>query len=193
MNRELNSQRDLRRLIGVTAMALPVLCVIIAGMQNSVSAYYHTRAGDIFVGVLAAAGAFLLTYHGYDNTDRWLSTVAGSCAILVALLPIGSPADPNARIGVLDLQPGLSWFLHTVAAVILFLVLAWIALFQFTKGSSGTEHKQTRNRIYRGCGMVMLGGMIVVPFGYIWFAESIMLLAFGTAWLVKGETIFADQ
>ena len=192
MNRELNSQRDLRRLIGIVAMALPFLCLAVAGMQDSVSAYYHTRASDLFVGSLIAAGAFLLTYRGYDDTDRWLALAAGICAILVALLPVGSPADPLARVGFLDLSPGLSWILHTVAAAILFLILAWMALFQFTKGNSGTDNKKKRNRIYRYCGVLMLMGMVVVPFA-IWLAETIMLTAFGVAWLVKGETLFIDS
>lgn len=201
--REKLQQRDLRRLIGALALSLPFLCAAFAGPQQSVSAYYHTRSADILVGVLVAAGCFLVTYRGYDDADRRLSTAAGLSAILVALFPVSDPSDPAARVGFLNLPPVPSWVIHTAAACVLFAVLAWMALFQFTKGDSGTRGKRIRNLVYRACGLAIVAGLALAPVtmlvpallrgGWLWGVEAWMLAAFGAAWLVKGETIFKDQ
>lgn len=202
-DRERIQQRDLRRLIGVLALILPALCALFAGIQQSVSAYYHTRSADILVGVLIAAGCFLVTYRGYDKTDHNLALVAGMSAIVVAVFPVSDPSDPAARVGFLNLPPTPSWVIHTLAACVLFIILAWMAMFQFTKGDSKTKGKIVRNTVYKLCGLAIIAGLLfapatmLIPFllrnNWLWIVEAWMLVAFGIAWLVKGETIFIDS
>jgi len=201
--RERLQQRDLRRLIGTLALILPALCALFAGVQQSVSAYYHTRSADLLVGILVAAGCFLVTYRGYDDTDRRLAFWAGISAVVVALFPVSDPLDSAAMVGFLNLPPTPSWVLHTAAATVLFCILAWMSLFQFTKGDSGTKGKKVRNLVYRACGLAIMVGLVFAPITmlvkpllegqWLWIVEAWMLTAFGIAWFIKGETIFQDK
>ncbi len=64
------SHLTLRRSVGliglflpfVLAFGLPVICVEpgCGELQGSLSRYYHTAMGDVFVGALCAVGVFLL-------------------------------------------------------------------------------------------------------------------------------------
>ena len=75
------SHRFHRSLIGYLGILLPVLLYGLAGLRpttdlprwetlNSISAYYHTGAVAVFVGVLFALALFLLTYRGYKGHGR---------------------------------------------------------------------------------------------------------------------------
>lgn len=95
----MQSYRGMRFTIGLVAFALPWLLVIIdwwlitseRQIRGSMSAYYHSSAGDVFVGGLIATGGFMISYMaGRIRTyDFWLSSVAGVLIIVVALFPTG--------------------------------------------------------------------------------------------------------
>ena len=70
----------LRKAIGLLGTFLPLVlwlgALILFGtrMQSSVSAYYHTGMGNVFVGTLCAIGVFFCACRGYtkgidDNDD----------------------------------------------------------------------------------------------------------------------------
>lgn len=205
MNNLIISYLTLRKVIGILGVALAGLCVaggIIFGtgaIEQSISAYYLTNMRDLFVGVLVAAGAFLMTYTGYDRTDNILSSTAGVAAIGIAIFPMGVVPPGN----IFGLGLPLVGVLHYISAAVFFTALAYISYFQFTKGNSGTKQKQQRNLVYRISGIVMFSFLVLIaleallPFdaGYhfILIAEAIMLLAFGASWFVKGEAILADD
>ena len=200
------SYLTLRKLIGILGISLAGLTVaggLLFGtghIEGSISAYYLTNMRDLFVGVLAIAGAFLLTYTGYDRTDNIVTSIAGFSAIGVAIFPLEYvPPGSIFNIG----YPAVM-ILHYISAALFFGALAYMSYFQFTKsGSTKTERKETRNLIYRICGHVMfwtlilIGAEAVLPFldGGYWFiliVEIIILIAFGVSWFVKGEAILAD-
>ena len=60
----------LRKTLGLLGILLPFVLVfgnwIIFrdGLENSISSYYHTGMGDVFVGILFAMGLFLFSYKG---------------------------------------------------------------------------------------------------------------------------------
>jgi hypothetical protein len=101
-------------------------------LQGSMSAYYYAFAPQdsplrifpgrvVFVGILFALGFFLILYKGFSKTENWALNVAGACALLVALFPMETPkyctncgSDPYS-------------FLHGIAAVVLFLCIAFVA------------------------------------------------------------------
>jgi hypothetical protein len=118
--------RLLRRIIGFLGMALPVVLAvwgffILRGwyIEGSLSDYYSLRTRDAFVGILFVIGWLLFTYKGKENLDG----IAGKFAWIFAL---GVALFPNS---------GCGWerIVHFTSAVCLFVVLASISLFLFTK------------------------------------------------------------
>jgi len=200
------SYLTLRKLIGLLGISLAGLCVaggILLGsgeVEPSISAYYTTNMRDLFVGILMIAGAFLLTYQGYDRTDNILSSVAGVAAIGVAIFPLDY-VEPGNIFGLTMPAVGVA---HYIAAMVLFAALGYIALFQFTKGSTKTAQKRRRNTVYRICGITIFVSLLLMLFEglvpalylgtyFVLIIESIMLIAFGISWLVKGETFLTDN
>ena len=189
----------LRRVVGILGIALPVLVAswgfVLCGcmeFQNSISDYYGLRTRDVFVGVLFVIAWFLFTYRGYERKDD----VAGDLACLFAL---GVALFSNS---------GGDWerTVHFLSALGFFLVLSYFCLFLFTKsGGAPTAQKRVRNRLYVTCGVIMLACVALIGLYYwrledssvaaikpVFWLESLALWAFGTSWLVKGETLWKD-
>jgi hypothetical protein len=200
-----------RQLIGWTGLLLPGLVWVMSGWRptaglprwdllDSISAYYYTGAVAVFVGTLGALAAFLITYRGYSNRLGWLdrtAAVAASLAALgVAFFPTGAPdgvAEP-------------SWWLprmrtvHYASAVVLFSSFAFFALFLFPQrgeradrsGEPLSSGKRLRNVVYRTSGAIILLSMAWAAVASwrdasIYWPESAALVAFASAWLVKGR------
>ncbi len=198
----------LRRGVGIIAVALPFVLIIgkiileSPGISATISAYYYTVMRDVFVGSLFATGIFLICYR-YAPLDDIVSTIAGICAIGVALFPTTPDVDATqgqTAIGVV----------HAVFASCFFLILALMAIVLFRKTDpkknpeNPTRRKQQRNTVYLICGIVILACVVLAalilfvpylhgtswlqPLHLIFFLESFAILAFGFAWFVKGET-----
>lgn len=207
------SHYTLRKIIGILGISLPFIVVITNlwfgadGIRTSISAYYHSNMQDYFVGVLFAMGFFLIAYRGYEAMDNRICTTIGMCGFGIAIFP--TKGDSGTPVGIFALPPTISFVLHLVCAVSFFLLLAYLSLFIFTKSdkdpSQQTEQKQMRNHSYRFCG----GGVLIATIGIVisalclpeWIQdrlypvlifETIALIFFGIAWLVKGETILKD-
>lgn len=192
--------RQHQRTIGYLGMSLPFLLffggLIINGtpLQSSLSAYYYTVVGGVFVGVLWAIGVFLFAYKGHERQDNLAGDVACICAIGVALFPTLPESDPT------ELQEVIAAF-HYGFAGLFFFVLAVICGWLFTKTAEGiepTDKKLRRNRIYRACAWLIIAclvGLAIVGFGpdalkdsgAVFWLESIAILAFGVSWFVKSE------
>jgi hypothetical protein len=210
------SYTNLRRLIGILGISLPFLCLIgliitSTILQPSISHCYYTNVRDVFVGIMIGVSMFLITYYGYDPIDHVVTNITGTAGILLAICPcLFSYANPelNHLVGYLNFNPYLSNIIHIVCASIFFLLLAFNSIFLFTKTDPNvvkTENKKKRNVIYIVCGIIMIVLMLVLLFLHLimgnvkfdetpiaFFIESLMLLAFGISWLVKGDTIFRD-
>lgn len=208
----------LRKAIGLLGTFLPFVLSLGAvilfktGLQSSLSAYYHTGMGDVFVGTLCAIGVFLFAYKGYteggDNDNR-VGNFAGVFAIGVALFP----TDPSGGLSLPKMFVGVA---HTVFAALFFLTLAYFSLFLFTKSHPDrprTPEKKKRDRIYQVAGYTIVAsiGLIgilgaikilglvskeVVQAVEAWnpafWLESIAVVAFGISWAVKGQALLAD-
>ncbi len=170
-------------------------------IQGSISDYYYTNVGDVFVGIIFAIAFFLIAYKGYDAKDQWLTNSAGFFSILAALLPTNQNLDLicSTRIVV---ESEIRSITHYACAAIFFMLLAYISYFQFTKSSGGvTPEKRERNRVYKICAIVMVVAVILIPvlayFPVIpkstFWLEWVALAAFGISWLTKGEFIMADK
>jgi hypothetical protein len=179
-------------------------------IQDSVSDYYYTVTGDLLVGILCAVALFLISYKGYpgDRLDSILSSLAGLLALGVAFFPTNETSADSCAIIHLPLNE-LRNNLHNVFSAALFLVLAAISLFQFTKsrGVTITRRKKQRNRVYRICGVAMLVCIVLLalytnirdhtpalkPYKPVFWLESGALFAFGISWLVKGGLFLRDK
>ena len=197
---QVTAYRTLRRIVGALGIALPLVLAfwgfaVCANhrLQPSISDYYYCRTRDALVGILFTIGWFLYAYPGYERKDNFAGNLAGACALGVALFP--------------DQGPGLEPTIHFSSATVLFLMLAYFSLFLFTKTSgSPTPQKVKRNRVYKTCGVVMLGCIAALATYHVmpkdaaidalrpvFWLEALALWAFGISWGVKGDTVWRDQ
>jgi hypothetical protein len=131
----------LRRAVGWIAIFLPI--VLLAGNlissaaspPESMSGYYYTDMRNIFVGSLCALGVFLVAYNGYDDVDRWVTTIAGLGAIGVAFCPTkpavcvaGAAACPAPSVRQLAIHQTVVGDIHLGFALLAFLMLGLMAL-----------------------------------------------------------------
>jgi len=197
-----HSYLALRRAVGWIGILLPfvlMLGMLLIFRENvilrNVSLYYHTGMRDVFVGSLCAIGLFLFFYKGYDRWDNVSGNLAGLLAFAIALFPTVEEGPYN-----------WSAIVHFICAALFFIILSGISIFLFTrKGYEPTERKLTRNRIYLICGILMLACLaaILVFFifleayypqsSFVFWAETVALVAFGISWLTKGGTIYPDR
>lgn len=186
----------------------------------SVSQYYYTNMQDLFVGILCAVSLFLVSYKGYPsekgkvNWDLVLTNVAGIGALGVAFFPMAlhdlsvDPAAISQPVGIFRIDEQVSKVLHFASAATFFVSTAVISLFLFTKTRSKkmTDEKRNRNTVYIVCGaaillflaLIVLHNVLPLNAGLesirpVFFLESLSLVAFGFAWLVKGETLWRDR
>ena len=172
-----------RRAIGVLGLFLPI-SLIVSGyavdgiVQDSISAMYHTSAGDLLVGTMMAISVFLWSYVGYPRrpeevlSDRLVSRLAALGAAGVALIPVssaeGGPArHPPPLIRYLVNERVSDW-LHYGAATLFFSCLTIFCLVLFRRGRERdpSRLKVRANRIYLACGLV-LGGCLGVMLLYV--------------------------
>lgn len=195
----------LRRAIGLIGIALPAVLIIGkvlldgGGPLDSISNYYYSDMRGVLVGSMSAVGVFLLSYRGYGLVDDITGDVAAVGAIGVALFPttpfVGTPSHTAQVIGTV----------HIASAALFFTALIVFCFFLFTKSdtTNPTGRKRVRNWVYVTCGVIILVCMILVgvvqvalhvgvgsPHWVLWL-ETGAVMAFGIAWLVKGETLLA--
>lgn len=207
-NRLVISYLTLRKAVGSLGIALPFILAVGGllvhkiAIQSSISHYYHSDMRDIFVGVLCAIAAFLISYKGYDRQDDYAGDLAGLFAIGVALIPTA----PDLATGTAVIVGGL----HLFFAAGFFCTLAYFSLFLFTKTntSNPTPQKKQRNSVYKVSGFIILiaigliGLLAILPDSAskpiktlkpVFWLESIAIIAFGISWLTKGEAILKDE
>ena len=195
-----------RQLLGVLGIGLPLMIYLTAGWRGtanapdrwslleSISGYYHTGAAAVFIGIVVALGIFLITYDGYNNEagwkDRTAARIAGCGALLLAFYPTKAEGG----------YPGPAWWsdsmgsIHFAGAFILFASFAYMAYFLFPMSNAGEDRgKRLRNLLHKICGITILACLIWAGIAGkvlkrpIFWPETVMLLAFGTSWLVKGK------
>ena len=206
------SYLTLRKTLGILGISLPFVLalgnwiIFGNGLEGSISSYYHTGMGDVFVGILFAIGLFLFSYKGYERSDDLAGDLACLFAIGVALFPTtpeNSASDLALKIGIV----------HFAFTALFFLTLAYFALFQFTKSHPDREpeptiRKRQRNILYRACGIAIVLCIVLIiivsvlpdpiatpirEYNPVFWLEAVAVIAFGTSWLVKGEAILKDE
>ncbi len=206
------SFKNLRRLIGILGMLLPLICflggIVFLDLKlgPSISSYYYSNVRDGFVGILVGVAMFLITYRGYEYLDDFISTLTGICALGVAIFPCYDIGFEY--VGFFNLKNTTSDKIHLIFAASFFILLAANSIFIFTKTNKTkipTKNKRIRNIIYFLCGLVIVVSLLTLVLLNLVFSaeqlnntplvfilETVMLEAFGISWLVKGETLFRD-
>lgn len=90
MDAEVTTYRYLRFCLLALLLALTIsigIETIRGGWQTSISAYYYTPAGPIFVAVLASVGVCLVALRGYTDAENVSLNLAGVSAPMVAFVP----------------------------------------------------------------------------------------------------------
>jgi len=207
------SYLTLRKLIGVLGMLLPFACLLGGSLfqnvpvRDSISAYYHSNMRDVLVGLLVGVSLFLMTYKGYERRDTLMAIISGFAGLGIAVFPCASRVDPPSAVGLFQFTPPIAGYLHYGSSVLFFILLGVNSYFLFTLGDkeNWTRHKSIRNGIYRVCGLVIFASLLtlailtmilgdeLIKTVWTFVFETVMLLAFGISWLVKGETFFADK
>ncbi len=196
----------LRKHLGVLGISLPFILWVFNRFQieSSISHYYYTSASVIFTGILFAFGLFLFSYRGYDKekgeivTDNLATNIAGVLALITAVIPTtcGLEQSCEAPNGHNDQILGA---IHLISAAGFFIIMGWMAFYKFTKGQISGTQKRKKNLLFRICGIGVWASLIFISIDKwgplslteygTFIGETIALVFFGTAWLVKGGSL----
>ena len=201
----------MRRCIGFLGAGLPILLFVDSCMtgyeRDSISAFYYYPEPYIngaFIGIMCAIGVFLICYRGHGRNepggekdwfdDNTITHVAGFAALGVAIFPTVDPAIEKDLCHILECDEKVYRVLHYLSAFILFGCLSRMS-FRFSRNNANLK----RNKLYRGCGVLIVVMIIVVAlFGFVWdlkifWPEVIIVWAFATSWIVKGFHLQGDR
>jgi hypothetical protein len=174
----------LRLVMAVIAISLPLVFLVSAywvGMQNSISAFYHTDMRNVFVGVLFAIGICLYVYKGYNNLENYGLTTAGVFLLGVALSPTSSP------------NVSLAWYfpvIHNICAVTFFGLIAIVCIFARENGITKTE--EFRSAYFFTAflmGLVLVAAFALLLIDKIWgigFSTSTFWVEAAAVWVFAG-------
>lgn len=189
-------------------------------IEGSISAYFHTGMREVFVGSLCAIAVFLVCYKGYERRDNIAARVAGISVFLVALFPTrersreagdsGAPVLDSATLfsSANAPDPAYVGVIHFVSAAVFFITLAVMSIYLFTLSDTldPTPEKRQRNRVYVVSGWTILISIALVAItklflgdswnqqtSFIFWLETIAVIAFAISWLTKAEVILGDR
>lgn len=214
------SDHALQQAVGWTSLLMPVAVRLLAfafdqvWTTNSISAYYYTDLRDVFVGALVIGGVVLVFFKTGRELDQWLAAIAGIAAIGIAFFPmdiapgtITSPetGDRAAETKMVDaLKHGTHGPIgyHFYFVAVFFLLTFYLVTFSFRVNTPAipSAQKLRRNRVYAVCGLLMAFAFVWI--GILWhvgkersifWPETLAVMSFATAWLVKGQLVLKDK
>jgi hypothetical protein len=193
------SYRNMRAIIGYVGLTLPVALlltgVVDGHVESSISAYYYTKAGNIFTGALCVIGIFLLAYRLTARAvDNVATTLAGIAALGVAFFHC---APNNATLSQLRLAN-----VHMTCAATLFILLGAISLFIFPRDIA--QEQRWRANWYMALGALIWLSIALMPTlnslassffnsHHVFFIlETVCVTAFAVSFILKGHGQPAD-
>jgi hypothetical protein len=212
------SYLTLRQMIGWIGLLMPITVRLGAYLfqphihtTDSISAYYYTGMRDVFVSTLVLVGVLLTCYRTPLRRDNVVAIIAGLAAIGIALFPM----DPTFAKEIIQEYPLMApdvsgekcyvirGFLHYhfVFVSIFFALSFYLVYFRFSAFTppAPTRQKLARNKVYKWCGAAMffafaaIGVLALTTKGSsIFWPETVAVVAFALAWLVKGQTFLKD-
>ena len=172
-------------------------------LLGSISEYYYTASGDLFVGLLFMIGVFLMAYTGFAKLDMYLSTLAGLFSMGIALFPTGCALEYGYCENLCGEMCNQTTTLHFVFAALFLIILMIFCFFIFTQNSKRVYWRSTFYFwTYFSSGVLMAIALLAIliykllsfppDHGIHWFRpifvfETISLWAFGVSWMVKSN------
>jgi hypothetical protein len=184
----------------VMAFAFPIVITLggfflyNTGLLASLSSYYYTDVRDVFVGLLVAIGACLYLYKGFSMSENVALNLAGVFVVAVAMFPTQSNCENGCAL----------FTTHTVAAVLFFLCIAYVAIFKGPETLSLLDDEKLRKkyrRTYKTLGTVMIVSPAVALIAslileastgkkfVIVFAEWLAVWIFAAYWFFKSREL----
>ncbi len=212
------TQDTLRNTIGILGILLPILIYAVLLIDSdhsrpleSISHYFLTRAGSVFVIVISLLSFFLLIYKGNREIDFWISTIAGLSALIVILFPTGNISHSECEkshtlVMSVVKNSAVREKVHLIAAALFLGSLAYMSFFLFPHPKNGDriQKKKLRNSIYKTCAVFMVVFLAIMLVCFItgqtnelWYfnrkmtfwMESLAVWSFGISWMVKGSIV----
>ncbi|HXI12028.1 MAG TPA: hypothetical protein VNM92_05215 [Thermoanaerobaculia bacterium] len=177
--------------IGVAAIGglLPIALSVPVWLRRemlleSISEYYYSFMGDVFVGALIAVGISLFLYKGFGSRENYALNAAGIFAVMVALFPMRLASELGGQ---------LRSRVHYTSAILLFLCLGYVCIYRAgdTLSPSLVPDRKRAARLYytyRVLGILMFTLPVsAIFFGRWWkyFAETVSVLTFAMYWAIK--------
>jgi hypothetical protein len=211
-NSYITSYWYLRNAIGYIGLIMPTWVKFGAyfrediAFTNSISAYYYTGMRDVFVATLVLVGVLLACYRTDKLSDNIIAFIAGLAACGIAFFPMNPEyaqvlIDKYACLQNQTCYQGIGVLgFHFYFVAVFFVLAFYMVFFRFSANTAHfpTRQKLTRNKLYRICGTIMFVSFVII--GYmsytrnpnIYLPETFAILAFATAWLVKGQAVVWD-
>ncbi len=210
---QLTTTHTIQQIIGGSALLFPAVLIVLSlgsgwctTIQETISHYYYTIVGNVFVGILTTISILLIIYKGYPNTrDFLITTLAGAGGIGVAMFPTTPPCD-TTRCIVVQLEALDVSTIHYLSALLMFGSLAVMCMVQFTKKSAApTKAKLKRNKLYIANGILIIVSILSIfliqqlasdvflcESSIVLYLEWFALINFGCSWMVKGGLFLTD-
>lgn len=167
MDAEVTTYRYLRLCLLALLLGLTIslgIETIRGGWQTSISAYYYTPAGPIFVAVLASVGACLVALRGYTDAENVCLNLAGISAPMVAFVPT---PERGRHPDVVAITNNSATFLTVLG--IGYLIVLWFAVRRIRRHET------------------------VSVWSFIGLASVALAWVVGVGWLAIDRTSFADH
>jgi len=225
----LTRQNSLTLFVGILGVLLPILLwgftywdIKLICPLESISHYYYTRVGGIFVVIMSMLALLLLNFKGDKPIDFVISLIAGVFSLLLLLFPTdkianvsswcSNPSQMDANITIIAQNETRELF-HYVSASIFLICLAIMSLYSFTRvkdwqikaNGDMKQNKRSRNIIYISMGIIMICAMAFIGFGpkilseetysnynLTFWMESVAVWAFGISWIIKSKIVLKD-
>jgi len=180
-------------------------------LKSSISHFYYTTAGPLFTGILITVAIFLFCYNGYPEnrkedrfswlTDKRITVFAGCCALGIVIFPTDSTEKITDNIHIF-VSSGIAGTLHLCFASLFFLSMAILSMINFRRNPGRILIKNAEGKLYIICGLGIVFCLLLLALYFIispdckwlwgrfvFIMEVLMLIFFGTAWLIKGKSI----
>lgn len=217
----------IRKAVGYCGFVIPLSCLVLSLLADcplfilpSISQYYYTGIGDLFVGALFAMGLFLMLYRSVFEEVRLrrqenrITNLAGLLAWVVAFFPTRPEVEECHFIAFKGqrYEDALGFWrhLHLPAAGLMIVLFGVISFVYFPRHWQSGRSDSLNKALYRRCALIIFVSMGVLvlyfadsvfldgrylrwteDFRIVFVLECVAVWSFAVSWLQKGRALEA--